>query len=147
MTPPTLPQLMAEWQVTYDTRLGHLCEDRPPSPEQEALARAEADEAVRAMAGAGVLARVVCDLLAADGLRPAPIETPIAMNDANNWTPPEGSTNPMRMINGQWFNITNAMEKPCLDRGRHRWGPDRYADEDQTKGFHKCRDCYRTEFL
>ncbi len=38
-----------EWRVTYDTRLGILCEDRQSTPEQRELARAEADAAVKAM--------------------------------------------------------------------------------------------------
>jgi len=36
-----------EWHVVYETRLGILCEDRPPTPEQEHIARTEADAAVR----------------------------------------------------------------------------------------------------
>lgn len=51
MTSPTLAQLMAEWDVTYHTRLGIMCEDRQPTPEQECIAHEEADRAVLEMQG------------------------------------------------------------------------------------------------
>jgi len=40
-------ELQAEWRVIFETRLGILCEDRAPTPEQEHIARTEADAAVR----------------------------------------------------------------------------------------------------
>ena len=43
----TKDELAAEWRVIYETRLGILCGSATPTPEQEALARAEADDAVR----------------------------------------------------------------------------------------------------
>lgn len=39
-------ELAYEWRVTYETRLGILCEDRAPTPEQELVARMEADAAI-----------------------------------------------------------------------------------------------------
>lgn len=39
----TSEELLKEWRVIYDTRLGILCEDRSPTPEQSKLARTEAD--------------------------------------------------------------------------------------------------------
>lgn len=49
MTKPTLSEMMAEWNVIYQTRLGIMCEDREPTPEQESIAHQEADRAVIAM--------------------------------------------------------------------------------------------------
>jgi len=43
----TKDELAAEWRVIYETRLGILCGTATPTPEQEALARAESDDAVR----------------------------------------------------------------------------------------------------
>jgi hypothetical protein len=46
--PWTEDQLVYEWRVIYETRIGILTDGRGnETPEQEALARAEADEAVR----------------------------------------------------------------------------------------------------
>ena len=36
-----------EWHVTYETRLGMLCEDREPTPRQVEIAMAEADAACK----------------------------------------------------------------------------------------------------
>ena len=41
------PHLAAEHRYRYQECLGILCEDRDPTPEQEAIARAEADAWVR----------------------------------------------------------------------------------------------------
>lgn len=49
MTKPTLSEMMAEWQYRHAERLGHLCEDREPTPEQESIAHQEADRAVIVM--------------------------------------------------------------------------------------------------
>jgi len=46
-TPRTEDQLAAEHAYRMTERLGILCGSATPTPEQEALARAEADEAVR----------------------------------------------------------------------------------------------------
>ena len=43
----TEAELSAEYAYRMTERLGHLCGSAPPTPEQEALARAEADDAVR----------------------------------------------------------------------------------------------------
>jgi hypothetical protein len=43
----THSEIQAEWDHLYHTRLGILCEDRVPTPEQEQIARTEADAAVR----------------------------------------------------------------------------------------------------
>jgi len=43
----TRDELVAEWTYRYEERISILCGSAPPTPEQEALARAEADEAVR----------------------------------------------------------------------------------------------------
>ena len=42
-TPPTLTELYAEYSYRRDERLGILCEDREPTPEQLAIATSEAD--------------------------------------------------------------------------------------------------------
>lgn len=49
MSNPSLSEMMAEWKHVYQTRLGILCEDREPTPEQESIAHQEADRAVLAM--------------------------------------------------------------------------------------------------
>jgi len=46
-TPWTEDELAVEWKYRYGERLAILCGYYTPTPEQEALARAEADEAVR----------------------------------------------------------------------------------------------------
>lgn len=51
MTSPTLTQLRAEWNYIRLERLGIMCEDRQPTPEQECIAHEEADRAVLAMQG------------------------------------------------------------------------------------------------
>ena len=38
---------MLEWTVAYETRLGSLCEQQQPTPEQHAMAEAEAEEHCR----------------------------------------------------------------------------------------------------
>jgi len=43
----TKDELAAEWRYRREERIGILCGSATPTPEQEALARAEADEAVR----------------------------------------------------------------------------------------------------
>lgn len=53
----------------------------------------------------------------------------------------------MRMINGEWFNTESKIEAKCLERKRHRWGRDKYADEAGVQGYHICSDCYRCEPL
>jgi len=47
MNPWTDAELAYEWQVRYQERLGLLCEDRAPTPEQELVARTEADAVVK----------------------------------------------------------------------------------------------------
>ena len=64
-----------------------------------------------------------------------------------NWSPPPGDDNPMRLINGEWFNITIELEKKCVQRGKHRWGKDRFADDEGVQGYHYCTDCFRCEPL
>lgn len=39
----TKSQLEEEWRVIYETRLGVLCADQPPTAEQQKLAKNEAD--------------------------------------------------------------------------------------------------------
>ena len=47
-TPWTEVELAAEWRVIFETRIGILTDGRGnETPEQEALARVEADDAVR----------------------------------------------------------------------------------------------------
>lgn len=41
------PSDKAEWDYVYTERLGHLCGKDKPTPDQEALAKADADAAVR----------------------------------------------------------------------------------------------------
>lgn len=69
------------------------------------------------------------------------------MNDTYNWSPPTGDDNPMRMIDGDWFNAEIEIELKCFERGKHRWGRDRFADEAGVQGYHNCLDCYRCEPL
>lgn len=38
-----------EWNYVYNERLGILCEDNEPTAEQRAIAKQDADEAVRKM--------------------------------------------------------------------------------------------------
>lgn len=47
--PPTKEEELEEWLHIYQTRLGILCEDREPTEEQRAIAKQDADEAVRKM--------------------------------------------------------------------------------------------------
>jgi len=47
MNPWTEAELAYEWRVTYETRLGILCGIATPTPEQEQIARTEADAAVK----------------------------------------------------------------------------------------------------
>lgn len=42
----TEPELQAEWLYLYTERLGILCADAKPTPEQSAMAAQEANEAV-----------------------------------------------------------------------------------------------------
>jgi hypothetical protein len=46
----TPSELLVEWNHIRSTRLGILCEDREPTPEQIHIAEAEADEHVRRLA-------------------------------------------------------------------------------------------------
>lgn len=39
-------ELQYEWSVVYETRLGLLCGSDTPTPEQEAMAKAESDKAI-----------------------------------------------------------------------------------------------------
>lgn len=54
---------------------------------------------------------------------------------------------PMQEINGEWFNTEFPLERTCFERGKHRWGRDKFADEVGVQGYHTCLDCYRCEFL
>jgi len=45
--PWTETELAAEWRYRFTERIALLVGTAPPTPEQEALARAEADDAVR----------------------------------------------------------------------------------------------------
>jgi len=47
MNPWTDAELAYEWQVRFTERLGILCGTDTPTPEQELIARTEADAAVR----------------------------------------------------------------------------------------------------
>jgi hypothetical protein len=40
----TESEIQAEWQYRYQERLGIMCEDREPTPEQKAIAYREANE-------------------------------------------------------------------------------------------------------
>ena len=40
----TTEEIQAEWQYRYQERLGIMCEDREPTPEQKAIAFKEANE-------------------------------------------------------------------------------------------------------
>lgn len=62
MTSPALTQLMTEWEHVRQTRLGIMCEDRQPTPEQECIAHEEADKAVLAMQGLRKRARYRAEL-------------------------------------------------------------------------------------
>lgn len=42
----TAPELQEEWEYRFNERLGIMCEDREPTPEQVRVARTEADKAV-----------------------------------------------------------------------------------------------------
>lgn len=45
----TLPDLIAEWDVCYTTRIGCLCGTSDPTPEQKQIASDEADAHVAAL--------------------------------------------------------------------------------------------------
>lgn len=66
MTRPTLTQLLGEWLHAHQTRLGIMCEDRQPTPEQESIAHEEADRAVLAMQGLRGRARYRAELAGTD---------------------------------------------------------------------------------
>lgn len=43
----TKDEIGKEWQYRYQERLGILCEDQDPTPEQRKIARDEATEAIK----------------------------------------------------------------------------------------------------
>lgn len=47
----TLPDLIAEWDVCYQTRIGCLCGIADPTPEQKQIASDESDAHVAALRG------------------------------------------------------------------------------------------------
>lgn len=46
----TKDELLDEWKLTYETRLGILCGTNPPTPEQDKIARDEANAVYDALA-------------------------------------------------------------------------------------------------
>lgn len=60
----------------------------------------------------------------------------------------EAETTAINEIDGQWFDLSSTLEGWCFERGSHRWGSDKYADESATcHGYHRCLDCARIDFL
>lgn len=49
----TTEELKAEWNYRYEERLGILCEDLRPTPDQRRIAAQEADQTVRELTTQG----------------------------------------------------------------------------------------------
>lgn len=59
----------------------------------------------------------------------------------------ESGADSVKELNGEWFDTGDKLERECFERGKHRWGRDKFADEAGVQGYHNCIDCYRCEPL
>ncbi len=60
-----------------------------------------------------------------------------------NWYP----DNTTIMIDDQWYDTSDPLERECMARGSHHWGKDKFADEAGVQGYHYCLHCFRCEPL